>query len=160
MQLGAAVFFLIAFGEGLLLSVLPRRRRRSDARGSGARGRAEGDARAARGEVQRSRAATLLRVTQALVSLVDLVLLVGATVAIAFLLGLYQPEGMSLQPLATGLRILSALSGALAVALAVLILVARRSARAPRTTVAIVVAVAAALFLPFLVYWHVPFLAG
>jgi hypothetical protein len=154
-QLGAAVFFLFAFGEGLLLSVLPRRRRRLDARGG-----TDGDARAAGGEGQRSRAAALLRVTQALVSLVDLVLLVGATVAIAFLLGLYQPAGMSLQPLATGLRILSALSGALAVALAVLILVARRSARAPRTTVAIVVAVAAALFLPFLVYWHVPFLAG
>ncbi len=159
-QLGAAVFFLFAFGEGLLLSVLPRRRRRSDARGGDVRGSAVGDARAARGEAQHSRAAALLRVTQALVSLVDLVLLVGATVAIAFLLGLYQPEGMSLQPLAAGLRILSALSGALAVALAVLILVARRSARAPRTTVAIVVAVAAALFLPFLVYWHVPFLAG
>ena len=155
-QLGAAVFFLIAFGEGLLLSVLPRRRRRSDAGGDVQ----SGGARRAEGHARRSRAAGLLRVTQALVSLVDLALLAGMTVAIAFLLGLYQPAGLSLQPLAAGLRLLSALSGALAVALAVLILLARRSARAPRTTVAVVVAVAAALFLPFLVYWHVPFLAG
>jgi len=159
-QLGAAVFFLIAFGEGLLLSVLPRRRRRSDGRARGAGTTPRGGAYPAKREAQRSGAAALLRVTQALVSLVDLVLLAGMAVAIAFLLGLYQPGGMSLQPLATGLRVLSALSGALAVALAILILVARRSARAPRTTVAIVVAVAAALFLPFLVYWHVPFLAG
>ena len=155
-QLGAAVFFLIAFGEGLLLSVLPRRRRRTDGAGHVPGGRA----RRADNNPRRNRAAGLLRLTQALVSLVDLALLAGMTVAIAFLLGLYRPDGLSLQPLAAGLRVLSALSGGLAVALAVLILVARRSARAPRTTVAVVVAVAAALFLPFLVYWHVPFLAG
>ncbi len=155
-QLGAAVFFLIAFGEGLLLSVLPRRRRRADGHGDVLGGRA----RRSESNPRRNRAAGLLRLTQALVSLVDLALLAGMTVAIAFLLGLYQPDGLSLQPLAAGLRVLSALSGGLAVALAVLILLAHRSARAPRTTVAVVVAVAAALFLPFLVYWHVPFLAG
>ncbi len=166
-QLGAAVFFLIAFGEGLLLSVLPRRRR-PDAIG----GRREPDTRrgasalrtaATRPEASdapASRAASLLRVTQALVSLVDLALLAGMAVAIGFLLGLYHPHGLSLPPLAAGLRALSALSGVLAVALAVLTLLVRRSTRAPRTVVAVVVAIAAALFLPFLVYWQVPFLAG
>ncbi len=166
-QLGAAVFFLIAFGEGLLLSVLPRRRR-TDAIGGGRRpdtSRGAGAPRAAAtppeaSDTPASRAASLLRVTQALVSLVDLALLAGMAVAIGFLLGLYHPHGLSLPPLAAGLRALSALSGVLAVALAVLILLARRTTRAPRTVVAVVVAIAAALFLPFLVYWQVPFLAG
>jgi hypothetical protein len=120
-QLGAAVFFLIAFGEGLLLSVLPRRRR-TDAIGGGRRpdtSRGAGAPRAAAtppeaSDTPASRAASLLRVTQALVSLVDLALLAGMAVAIGFLLGLYHPHGLSLPPLAAGLRALSALSGVLA----------------------------------------------
>lgn len=145
-QLGAVVFFLIAFGEGLVLSVLPHRGRRAASTSDGPHA---------------ARTARLLHLTQALVSLVDLALLVGSTLAIAFLLGLYSPRGLALEPLALGLRALSAVSGTLAVGLAVLLLLARRNgALPPRPAVAVVVAVAAALFLPFLVYWHVPFLAG
>ncbi len=150
-QLGAVVFFLIAFGEGLVLSVLPHRGRR--------RAAGPGDTPAPAPDSQRT--ARLLHLTQALVSFVDLALLVGSTLAIAFLLGLYSPRGLALGPLALGLRALSAVSGTLAVGLAVLLLLARRNgALPPRPAVAVVVAVAAALFLPFLVYWHVPFLAG
>ncbi|MEJ2356526.1 MAG: alpha/beta hydrolase [Deinococcales bacterium] len=157
-QLGAVVFFLIAFGEGLVLSVLPLGRRRPATGGHGASPRPSA---AVDPTPTGNRAALLLRVTQALVSLVDLALLAGTALAVAFLLGLYQPPGLALTPLARSLRALSAVSGALAVALAVLILAVRRSgARPPRTAVAVVVAVAAALFLPFLVFWHVPFLAG
>ncbi len=158
-QLGAVVFFLIAFGEGLVVSVLPLGRRSPGASwGAGAERAPSDDVAAARAA---SRAAQLLRLAQALVSLVDLALLAGTAVAIAFLLGLYRPAGLALTPLAHSLRALSAVSGVLAVALALLVLASRRSAaRPPRTAIAVVVAVAAALFLPFLVYWHVPFLAG
>lgn len=162
LQLGGLLFFLVAFGEGLVMSVLPLRRPRA-AEGGTPRGlHTPFDLDPGAGLTSPAhRAASLLRLVQALVSLVDLALLIGTAMAIAFLLGFYRPAGLSLPPLASSLRALSALSGALAVALAVAILLARRAgARQPHTAVAVVVALAAALFLPFLVYWHVPFLAG
>lgn len=153
LQLASVVFFLVAFGEGLVMSVMPPRRRAGTVHGVRQPIADDGSG--------SGRTARALRLAQGLVSLVDLVLLVGAALAIAYLLGLYRPAGLTLGPLAAGLRTLSAVSGALAIGLAVLILLGRRAgALPPRPAVAVLVALAAALFLPFLVYWHVPFLAG
>ena len=171
LQIPALIAFLLAFALGLIVSLVPARaagrtagtegfsataHRARNVRATAARG---GTAAAARRHVPPARTGTgaALRTLQGLVSLVDLALLAALSLTVLELLGLVQAPPLA----ARAVRPLSAASGTVALALAWQVLFLPRTGwRAGRTGVAVGVAVAAALFLPYLVYWQAPFLRG
>ncbi len=158
-QLPVLVVFVAVFTAGLIASLLPL--------GRIGRARAVGGARVWKAVTLRGstvtgarpvRSGALLRITQGLLCLVDLGLLAGLSITVLELLGIATP---TLPTLGETLRALSAASGGLALFLALLLLFAPRTGWRPRRTgLAVGVALAAALFLPFLLYWQLPFLAG
>ena len=146
LHLPVALAFVVVFLIGLLVSLTPRR----PARYAGPWGRGRVD-----------RGAPLVRLTQALVCLADLAMLGGLGYALALLLGARGAPPSPPLPFADLLRLGAGVSGGLALLLALLMLFAPSEGwRSARVGTAVVVAVAAALFLPFLLYWRVPFLGA
>lgn len=141
-QLPVLAFFVLVFTLGLVASLLPQRRL--------------GGLRVTGGKPR------FLRLIQGLVSFVDLALLAGLAWLVSGLLGFRDAAVPTLAiPLGEALRGLSVASGLLAVVLACLVAFGPATGwRWRRNGVALGVALAAALFLPYLVYWRVPFLAG